>query len=67
MSCQTCRFFDFHEIENDDDKGACRRYAPRVKLEIGLKIHPTMWPVVDEYDWCGEWEKYVEQDPAREI
>lgn len=51
--CGNCRFYGEHE---------CHRYAPRPKM-FGEFNSPgtgedeiTVWPTLDEDDWCGEWE-----------
>lgn len=51
-SCGNCRFYMDRE---------CHRHAPRPKMnaeivygeESGVE---TVWPVLSDGDWCGEWE-----------
>lgn len=43
-SCKTCAFYDDRR---------CRQSPPTVvQSETGLE---TVWPVVGDKDWCGEW------------
>ena len=71
MSCETCRYHDYDAVD-DDKVGLCKRYAPRPgyndpKVRMTNPFIVPFWPITAVDDWCGEWEKYVEQDPAREI
>lgn len=61
--CGTCRFVSENPHYNAD-RGtaefsnimfACKRRAP---VATGGMMSPsnTIWPTVDRYDWCGEYE-----------
>ena len=56
QSCSNCRFV--HRIGNYDWR--CRRYPP-VKDPAHLN---GIWPVVSDYDWCGEWRETAEAHEA---
>jgi hypothetical protein len=49
QSCINCRFSRIHM-----DTLECHRHAPRPHLE--LVDYGLNWPLIDETDWCGEWE-----------
>lgn len=52
-SCKTCSFF---LIEPKDDLGFCRRYPPTlINIEDELD---SVFPVVAESDWCGEFHRF---------
>lgn len=46
--CETCRFYDADR--GLSFSGKCRRNAPLVTTAI------SVWPRVDNDDWCGEYE-----------
>ncbi len=48
-NCGNCRYFF--------DYGQCRRHAPRTKC----CNHADEFPRVSRFDWCGDWEKKVEE------
>lgn len=41
--CCECAYWDDYA----DKRGACHRRSPQV----------GEWPVTNEFDWCGEWER----------
>ena len=57
-TCRHCRFFLPKGDPEPDYAGECRHSPPVVIIEkpIGLGIAGTLWPEVDENDWCGAWE-----------
>lgn len=63
MKCLDCRFSDM-DIEGDLMTMICRRYPPTI-IGIGDTEHAAetghdagiAWPVVQEDDWCGEFEQ----------
>ena len=52
--CDVCRFYS----RWTEHSGVCRRYAPRPAEEA----KDTSWPVVLEYDWCGEFQPKPDPD-----
>lgn len=56
-TCKDCRFSNFEEYEVEDitykePYGVCRRFPPhRIDSEI------SGFPIVDEENWCGEFQK----------
>ena len=54
MKCSQCRFW--HQISTEDnDRGECRRYAPRAgSSEPGDNY--VRWAETFDNDWCGEFE-----------
>ena len=52
--CANCRF---HEWQ-DDEHGACNRYAPKP----GPSEAWALWPKVMSHDWCGEWAQALSDD-----
>ena len=46
--CCTCQWW----ADLGDGIGQCRRYAPRPRSSTDQVV----WPVTEEYDFCGEWE-----------
>jgi hypothetical protein len=46
--CNTCRFYEATE-------SVCKRYAPRPG-----QPGRVYYPIVDDDDWCGEWEFDIE-------
>lgn len=61
MNCESCKYFD--KFAEHDDKGCCRRYSPRLTVEMvdpkSEYINPfrAAWPEVEIDDWCGEYER----------
>lgn len=56
MVCATCMYFQVDESR--DDKGECRANAPR-PTSLNARDNSVLyacWPVVQDDDWCGEWE-----------
>lgn len=53
QKCLTCYFFREEDGERNDE-GGCHRQSPRPTLEI--EFYKSMWPIVSEDDWCGEWK-----------
>ena len=50
--CHDCRFFgDF-----GDGSGTCHRYPPTRHWRFVV----SRFPVVNEVDWCGEWQTCAE-------
>lgn len=47
-ACGTCCYWS----ELGDGIGQCRRYAPRPRTGTDQVV----WPVTEEYEFCGEWE-----------
>jgi len=59
-SCKKCRHF--HQFTNYES-GHCRRYPPVVLDTKEEGLESTVWPVVNEEHWCGEYfisVQYVE-------
>jgi len=53
--CATCRFFKLPIVEIPNGQGSCRRYPKAV-------YSYTVWPFVEQDDWCGEHEPIKEND-----
>lgn len=57
--CKNCRFF---RPNYNKPGGACRRSAPeRVTYihfdrDADLPVAYGLWPIIDDDDWCGDWE-----------
>jgi hypothetical protein len=58
-SCRQCRFWD----EIRQDRGNCRRYAPRATPEAVATSQHTgelesaaVFPITFGDDWCGEYQ-----------
>ena len=50
--CENCRFW--HSIATeDDDRGECRRYAPRAGSSTPDDSY-VRWAETFDSDWCGE-------------
>jgi hypothetical protein len=49
--CRTCKFFMPDRPEQQDTRGACRRFPPLFTLN-----DQPIWPVVYGWSWCGEWK-----------
>ena len=69
--CLNCRFFEIDDAQVHETQGLCRRHAPRAVWvlpdskehedwlyggDYALSEHRTIWPQVDERDWCGDWQ-----------
>ena len=50
-SCTACVYFD-----GEDGRGICRFNPPWCVPGDSESVAGTMWPRVDEYDWCGKHE-----------
>jgi len=60
--CSTCRWFDRGLFEGDDAEsgpGYCRRYPPVMYVVEGRGSNPVKQaqPVVQGWEWCGEWSQ----------
>ena len=61
--CLDCKFYD----ELDDQMGLCKRYPPTLAFNdkcasIEDECDQTVFPVVNETCWCGEYKgKYTKQ------
>lgn len=60
-TCASCRFFSRH----DETQGACRRRSPVVisvsdpdplARSPAPMVSLSVWPMIGETDWCGEFE-----------
>jgi hypothetical protein len=49
-TCANCVYA--HPNEQHNDTVFCRRYAPRPDHKPGWGL----WPMVNEWDWCGEFK-----------
>jgi len=49
VTCEECLYYD----ALTDEKGNCRRYAPRPTLLANDRV-TTQWPIVQVYDSCGD-------------
>jgi hypothetical protein len=55
--CEICRYWRrFFEARRD---GQCRKVHPSVSMAVGGVT--TLFPVVNDNDWCGEFEKLVDE------
>lgn len=72
MDCKSCRWFDaspdyFGEedmsqelVGEKDEYGFCRRHAPG-PTQSGLAVELEFWwPLVGDWQWCGEWQQREE-------
>jgi hypothetical protein len=62
MKCEECKYYE----TADQDKGECRRYAPRPLGAIAvpkgdLTVQKAIWSSVGKASWCGEFEQQREQ------
>lgn len=73
--CDTCRFSDL-SVATFIDTGAepvlyCRRYPPMVVERnpegSGLQGASTMWPIVQDHEWCGEYLIDPRKKSARDL
>lgn len=68
MDCKSCRWFEPEpDYFGDDDMseelvgpkneyGFCRRHAPTPsQFDAGRELE-FCWPLVGEWQWCGEWQ-----------
>jgi hypothetical protein len=55
--CLNCRFFSQH-LEEYPDSGECRRRPPFFNQAKEF----SAWPMVNEYDWCGEFKRISTPD-----
>lgn len=56
--CYKC----IHWLADEDEYGRCRRYPPvpighRMK-EMGDTSWCYVWPVMEQSEWCGEFQGY---------
>lgn len=60
--CETCRFWERDEVDEDDDKGRCHRFPPVFSGFLNLGKGPDLEePFFNqaesyEWEWCGEWQ-----------
>ncbi len=65
-SCEDCAYFRL--INVDKEIGKCRRFPPQVFVrqynpenQPSSHMHnselKTWWPIVNFYDWCGDFKK----------
>lgn len=57
--CSTCRWFDRSQFEGEDSQlgpGYCRRYPPVIYQAEPRGVRQAQ-PVVQGWEWCGEWSK----------
>lgn len=57
--CENCNFFEMssHVMMA---VGYCHRYPPKktnVEVIDGCQIYSPDWPIVRDFDMCGEWKK----------
>lgn len=52
QNCVHCIYFNHRPGEMHEMLGECRRHAPL----ISLGTH-SMWPYVNETDWCGDFKQ----------
>ena len=55
VRCRYCEYFDKHEGQN---YGECRRRSPT----LGYNDVTSNWPIVNTYDWCGDFTKGIEDE-----
>lgn len=53
-NCGNCKF----QRITKDRVGVCAKYAPRPSIYSEYSYFSPSWPVVDDKDWCGEFEEY---------
>lgn len=55
VECELCRFFK--PEPNDMTGGECRRYPPPgTRVDVDGVAVPAPWPIVEGWDWCGEFK-----------
>lgn len=60
IHCKDCRFFAFPGEHFPGIKsGLCRRRAP-----VRTEKYEGAFPVIEESNWCGEFEAYPLPDPV---
>jgi hypothetical protein len=77
--CATCRFWDNSENAKEScdevshDLGLCKRYPPTIHPQAGTRIGNTsfgvnypVFPLLDDDDWCGEYQRPALIHQARE-
>lgn len=53
QSCASCRF---HQPNQTDEYGFCRRYPPTAhEAEEGSTV--VLWPITALPEWCGEYAR----------
>lgn len=69
--CVNCRFWrrppEPQKAMLGANVGACRRYAPRPKLDTNPKgqsfgLAEVFWPAMLTDEWCGEWQCHPTRD-----
>lgn len=69
MNCNQCRWFESQEIKTDRSVagrlreflvGICRRHSPRRFIFPNSANATSGWPTTCGHDWCGEWEKMLD-------
>lgn len=68
QGCGTCRFSREGPCDLE-----CHRHAPQPrsewvpdgKAEIGQEV--TIWPAVDDDDWCGEWQSKAAAEALQKL
>ena len=52
-TCSVCRFWDGY-----GETGRCRRRSPLVTGGMMSAVE-TVWPIVSDHDWCGDFETFA--------
>ena len=74
MSCNLCRWFESREIKPRLSMtgrkyeilvGNCRRHPPQRMSFPDTEDVTSGWPKTSGHDWCGEWEKMLDDIPNR--
>jgi hypothetical protein len=62
--CNTCLFSRrYHDERTRRFFYSCQRHAPRPVVVTDSKIvEGIRWPLVDEYDWCGEFKTQYREE-----
>lgn len=66
MTCKYCKYSG-KDIVTDPLDGTeremliCRRYAPRILHGSGYGWSDTKFPIMQDTDWCGEYEQILEK------
>ena len=56
--CSDSIFFLPLMLNRDEEKGQCRRYAPKpLAGGTGTGWSDWEWPTVNDYSWCGEFRR----------
>ncbi len=53
LTCEYCRF---SRIKANAGVRQCRVYSPQIASGSVFDPANARWPVVDDTDWCGEYE-----------